>query len=258
MQDGTNPTDLSDDDLMAAAMGDEDDDQIDTEVADDAEATGGSDDDQEADQGQQQNWNPDGPGDLREAIRQEREQRRYLEQQMAAYQQQLAQYQLQQQAQQPQYQQAEEPPNPWEDPAGYTKWEIQQAMAPMQNQLQQATGYIQQLEYERDLHAFGSQHPGAPDVIRQIDAEIPELRGMPIEAKYYLWLGAQKTDPAAQQRQVEEQAKTMAASMASKHLTNKTQPPSLAHIGGSTTVDAEPLPLHKMSDAELRKRARGQ
>jgi hypothetical protein len=258
MQD-TNPTDLSDDDLMAAAMGDEDDTEVELEGADDATPQADQDDQDDASDQQTQNWNPDGPGDLREAIRQEREQRRYLEQQMAAYQQQLAQYQLQQQyAQQSLQQQEPEPPNPWEDPAGYTKWEIQQALAPMQGQLQQATGYIQHLEYERDLHAFGAQHPGAPDVIRQIDAEIPELRGMPIEAKYYLWLGAQKTDPAAQQRAVEEQARKMAAGMASKQLTNKTQPPSLAHIGGSTSVAADPLPLHKLSDEDLRKRARGQ
>lgn len=42
---------------------------------------------------QEGDWNPDGPGDLREALRQEREQLRYFREQMELQQQQLQQYQ---------------------------------------------------------------------------------------------------------------------------------------------------------------------
>lgn len=48
----------------------------------------------------QQDWNPDGPGDLREALRQEREQLRYFREQAELQQQQLAQYQAWYQQQQ--------------------------------------------------------------------------------------------------------------------------------------------------------------
>lgn len=265
MTDGFNPAELSDDDLRAAAIGDEDDEEtVDTEGEQGAEAPGGSDDQAESDQGQQaddnRNWNPEGPGDVREALRQERETRRQYEAQVAEYQQQLAAYQqYMQQAQAQQYQQEqEEPPNPWEDPAGYTRWEIQQALGPVQQQLQHATGYIQQLEYQRDLMAFEAQYPGAAGVIQQIDSQIPEMRGMGLEAKYYMWLGAQKSDPQNMERLVEEKAKQMAAQMTSKQLTGKTAPPSLAHIGSSTTGAPAPLPLHKLTDEQLRKRARGE
>lgn len=49
---------------------------------------------------QQADWNPDGPGDLREALRQEREQLRYFREQAELQQQQLAQYQAWYQQQQ--------------------------------------------------------------------------------------------------------------------------------------------------------------
>ena len=56
---------------------------------------------QEAEQPEQSgDWNPDGPGDLREALRQEREQLRYFREQMELQQQQLQQYQAWYQQQQ--------------------------------------------------------------------------------------------------------------------------------------------------------------
>lgn len=81
---------------------------------------------QPAEQQTPQTWNPDGPGNVKEALRQAREEAR-------AYKEQLAQYQAwQQQIQQQQQEQAVDPL----DPEAYSA--IQQQMGAMQQQMQQA------------------------------------------------------------------------------------------------------------------------
>lgn len=97
-------------------------------------------------QAEQNDWNPEGPGDMREALRQEREQLRLYREQMQMQQQQLEQYQAwynQQQEQAAAEQQRQYLEELADDP--------EQLQAYLQQQQQAAWQQAQQSQYEQKL-----------------------------------------------------------------------------------------------------------
>lgn len=100
---------------------------------------------------EQENWNPDGPGDIREALRQEREQMRLYREQVELQQQQLAQYQAwyqQQQQQAAQEQQRQYLEELADDPDQLQAYLQQQQQAAWQHAQQQQVTYRIQMAAE--------------------------------------------------------------------------------------------------------------
>lgn len=144
---------------------------------------------------QPEGFKPEGPGDLRVALHQERQQRQALTHQLDAQQQQMAQLMAYlQQAQQP------EPQVPDADlePEAYRQWEIQQAVAPLQQQMAQMQAFYRQQANEAQLTALEAQHPGARELVGKV-AQLPALQGFDPQAQYYFAIGAQWANPEARE-----------------------------------------------------------
>ena len=244
---GENTFDLSDDDLEAALMADE------AEVEAEAPETVETPAVEETVAEQQPAYNPDGPGDLRVALQQEREQRRQIE---AAHQAEserlraLEAYIAQQQAQAQQAQQQPvEPPDWFEDPNAALQYHMQPLLA----QQQQQQAYIQQLESERELFMF-SQRPGqedAPQMIRYFDEAMPHMAHLNIEQKYLMTKGAMYSNPQYVEQMVAKQVEERVAQTLAKQGTPSAQGHTTIGHTSSSTAPVGDKPVHAMSDAEL-------
>lgn len=138
----------------------------------------------EAQAPEQENWNPDGPGDLREALRQEREQLRLYREQMELQQQQLNQYQAWYQQQQ-QLAEQEKQRQYLEELA----YDPDQLQAYLQQQQQQAWQQAQQQQMTYKVQMASSL---ARQTIPDFDQQINKL---------YDLLGAQVVDSMAMQQE---------------------------------------------------------
>lgn len=142
-----------------------------------------------------------GPGDLKVALKQERQARQELAAQYQELQRQQAELNayIQEQRELAEQQAAiDAMPDPITDPEGFRKWEIQQATLPYQRQVQEAQRAVEAQQRNTAILELESKYPGATSLIQQV-AALPGMDALPPTVQYFAGLGAQLADPTARE-----------------------------------------------------------
>lgn len=169
----------------------------------------------------QSDWNPEGPGNIREALRQERELRRQLEQQNAQYQAYLAQMQ---QAQQPQV----DPLDPeafqhTQQQIGKVRSELQMEMLRTRVQIAEDLTRAAHPDYDQVISIFAD-----PKYASRVNVQSFLNEPNPAKAAYDFAKQLRANDPAHIQQLIREEAAKLAAQAATAKA--PVAPPSLGGV----------------------------
>lgn len=114
-------------------------------------------------------------------------------------------------------QQQLEPIDPDLDIAGFVSQQLEQALTPLQQQIQAQGQYIAHLEATTAKQAQMEQiaadpnfGPDAVQNIKELDQRFPHLANLPPDVKHYAMLGLKNADPALRQQQIQAAAATLA------------------------------------------------
>lgn len=158
---------------------------------------------------------------------------------------------------QPQQAEAQAPPSVLEDEAGAIQHYVQQAIQPYQEQLAQATSFIQQLQREQQMAQVRQQFSGLGDVdgrIAQFDEELPEFAHLPPTLKLLAIQGHQAMDPTKNQALIQAEAEKLALAMTQKALANNggraAAPPTLGGIPPAQAAQGLP-DISQMSNGDI-------
>lgn len=135
--------------------------------------------------------------------RQQRQQIAGMLQDPQALQQLLAQQGLSLQPQQP------GPELEWENPDAIGHL-VNQAVAPLQQTVQQLQAQLAAAQQREELMALRQQFPDIEQSIAEVDQTLPHLAGLPPLAKHFLVQGARAADPAYLQQQIDAKANELA------------------------------------------------
>lgn len=172
----------------------------------------------------QPDWNPEGPGNIREALRQERERARQLEQQNAQYQAYLAQLQQAQQPQQP----ALDPLDP--EAFQHTQQQIGQVRSELQTEMLRTRVQIAE-DLTRAAHPDYDQVIGIfadPKYASRVNVQSFLNEPNPAKAAYDFAKQLRANDPAHLQQLIREEAAKLAAQAATAKA--PVAPPSLGGV----------------------------
>lgn len=194
------------------------------------------------------------------ALHEERTRRQALEQQVAQHQAALqnpdllrhlaAQYQPPEQA------------DFMSDPEKYVQQVAQQTAVPLMQHIQQLQSVIQQQQQGARLQALTQQFPDFQQTVAQFDAAMPHMANADPEQKYLMVKGAQASNPAYMQQQIQAAAQKLAEQQVAAALggIKATAPVTLAGATPSKANDAPTSPdalnddeWDKLPDAQRRK-----
>lgn len=126
-----------------------------------------------------------------------------------------------------------------EDPDAIAYY-AQQAVAPYLQTIKQLQDMLAESQQQAMLQQMSQQYndPDLPRILAEFDAQVPEIaaQGVPPAARYFMAVGIQSRNPAAQAQQqqvVSEQARQMAVQQQAQRLSQgarQQQPPTLAGI----------------------------